>query len=105
MTVAEYQASGPLKRFGYRLYRSPFVMVLLGAPINFILLQRLPTGRSFRDRDSRRSILLLNVALVGAFGLPMVMFGVVPVLATYLPVMVIASWIALAADLSTSPNA
>ncbi len=93
LTVAEYEALSPLRKLGYRLYRNPFVMVLLGAPTNFILLQRLPTGRSFRDRDSRRSILLLNVALVGAFGLPMVMFGVVPVLATYLPVMVIASWI------------
>ena len=93
LTVAEYQALGPLKRFGYRLYRSPFVMVLLGAPINFILLQRLPTGRAFRERDARRSIMSLNLVLVVAFGLPMAFIGVVPVLATYLPVMVIASWI------------
>ena len=64
-----------------------------GAPINFVLLQRLPTGRAFRDRDSRRSIMSLNVALVVAFGLPMALIGVVPVLATYLPVMIVASWI------------
>ncbi len=93
LTVAEYKALSPLRKLGYRLYRNPFVMVLLGAPINFILLQRLPTGQSFRDRDARRSILLLNIALVGVFGLPMVMIGIVPVLATYLPVMIIASWI------------
>jgi omega-6 fatty acid desaturase (delta-12 desaturase) len=93
LTVAEYEALSPLKRLGYRLYRNPFVMVLLGAPINFVVLQRLPTGRSFRDRDARRSILSLNVALLVAFGLPMMAIGVGPVLATYLPVMVIASWI------------
>ena len=93
LTVAEYQALAPLKKLGYRLYRNPFVMVLLGAPINFIVLQRLPTGRAFRDRDARRSILLLNLALVVTFGLPMLLIGVVPVLATYLPVMIIASWI------------
>jgi omega-6 fatty acid desaturase (delta-12 desaturase) len=93
LTVAEYETLSPLKKLGYRLYRHPFIMVLLGAPVNFILLQRLPTGRSFRDRGARRSILMLNVALIGAFGLPMVMIGVVPVLATYLPVMVIASWV------------
>lgn len=93
LTVAEYQALNPLKKLGYRLYRNPLVMVLLGAPINFILLQRLPTGRSFRDRDARRSILSLNVALVIVFGLPMFVIGVVPVLATYLPVMIIAAWI------------
>lgn len=90
LTVAEYQALAPLKRLAYRLYRNPLVMVLLGAPINFIVLQRLPTSR---DRDAARSILSLNVALVVAFGLPMLAIGVVPVLATYLPVMIIASWI------------
>jgi omega-6 fatty acid desaturase (delta-12 desaturase) len=93
LTVREYEALAPARKLGYRLYRNPFVMVLLGAPINFILLQRLPTGRTFRDRRACRSIVSLNVALVVAFGLPMTVIGVVPVLATYLPVMVIASWI------------
>jgi omega-6 fatty acid desaturase (delta-12 desaturase) len=93
LTVAEYQALSPVRKLGYRLYRNPLVMVLLGAPINFILLQRLPTGTALRDRESRRSILSLNLALVVAFGLPMALIGVVPVLAAYLPVMIIASWI------------
>jgi omega-6 fatty acid desaturase (delta-12 desaturase) len=93
LTVAEYKGLSPLKKLGYRLYRNPFVMVLLGAPINFIVLQRLPRGRSFQDRNARRSILSLNLALVVTFGLPMAMIGVAPVLATYLPVMTIAAWI------------
>lgn len=92
-TVAEYQASAPLKKLLYRLYRSPFVMVILGAPINFILLQRLPLGRAFRDCDSRRSILSLNLALIFTFGLAGLVIGVRPVALTYLPVMIIASWI------------
>jgi len=92
LTIAEYEALGRLKKLGYRLYRNPLVMVLLGAPIYFILLQRLPTGPAFRDRDARRSILSLDVALVLVFGLPMAMIGVVPVLMTYLPVIIIASW-------------
>lgn len=92
-TVAEYRASAPLKKLFYRLYRNPLVMVLLGAPINFILLQRLPVGHGFRNRDSRRSILALNLALLAVFGPICATFGVGPVLGTYLPVMVIASWI------------
>ena len=92
-TVAEYVASGPLRKAFYRLYRNPFVMVGLGAPINFILLQRLPVGHGFRDPDSRRSILALDLALLIAFGLSSAAFGVVPVLATYLPVIIIASWV------------
>jgi hypothetical protein len=58
LTVAEYEALTPPKKLAYRLYRNPFVMILLGAPIHFILLQRLPTGPEFRNRDARRSILL-----------------------------------------------
>lgn len=93
MTVSEYKALTPRKKLAYRLYRNPFVMVLLGAPINFVLLQRLPTGSAFCDREARRSILALNFALAFAFALPMLVIGVVPVLATYLPVMIVASWI------------
>lgn len=89
-TVDEYRASTPLKRLLYRLYRNPFVMVGLGAPLNFIVLQRLPLHA---NADSRRSILALDLALVVAFGLSFAMLGVVRVLAIYLPVIVIASWI------------
>ena len=92
-TVADYQASGRLKKLFYRLYRNPFVMVVLGAPLNFIVLQRLPVGHGFRDRNSRRSILALNLALVVGFGLMFATFGVRLVLGTYLPVMIIASWV------------
>jgi len=93
LTVAEYDALSPLGRLGYRLYRNPFIMVVLGAPINFIILQRIPRGFSFRDRDARHSMLSLNVALVAVFGAAMATFGVGTVLATYLPVMILASWI------------
>lgn len=93
MTVAEYWASGPLKRVAYRLYRNPLVMVLFGAPMNFILLQRLPMGHELRNRQCRRSILLLDLTLLMAFGLPCAQFGVLPVFGAYLPVMVIASWV------------
>ena len=89
-TVAEYQAAGPMKRLFYRLYRNPFVMVGLGAPINFIVLQRLPVHA---NPDSRRSILALDFALFAAFGLCFAALGVVSVLRIYLPVMVVASWI------------
>lgn len=89
-TVAEYEAATPLKRLLYRLYRNPFVMVGFGAPINFIILQRLP---SHANTDSRRSIIGLNVALIVVFGSACALFGWVRVLGTYLPVIVIAAWV------------
>ena len=93
MTVAEYQSSPPLRKLAYRLFRNPLVMVMLGAPINFILLQRFPKGHELRNAQSLRSILSLDLALLVAFGLPCVLLGARPVFGTYLPVMVIASWI------------
>jgi omega-6 fatty acid desaturase (delta-12 desaturase) len=92
-TVAEYQGAPALKKLSYRLYRNPLVMVILGAPINFILLQRLPLGHAGRNRMCRRSILSLNLALVVAFGLACALIGISLVLLTYLPVIIIASWI------------
>jgi acyl-lipid omega-6 desaturase (Delta-12 desaturase) len=92
-TVAEYEAAAPLKKLLYRLYRNPLVMVGFGAPVNFIVLQRFPSGYEFHEPGSRRSILSLDLALLVAFGLPCAAFGVLPVLRTYLPVMIIASWI------------
>jgi omega-6 fatty acid desaturase (delta-12 desaturase) len=93
LTVSEYLALPPGKQLGYRLYRSPFVQVLIGAPLNFIVLQRIPRGRTWRDPFARNSMLTLNAALLVAFGVPMAIFGVVPVLALYLPVIIVASWI------------
>lgn len=92
-TVAEYRDAASYKRLIYRVYRNPFVMVGIGAPINFVLLQRLPLGRSFRDQTRRSSILGLDLALLIVFGTGCAVFGSFNVLATYLPVIVIASWI------------
>ena len=93
MTVAEYQASSPLRKLAYRLFRNPLVMVMLGAPINFILLQRFPKPHELRNAKSLSSILWLDFALLVAFGLACFLFGARPVFWTYLPVMIIASWI------------
>lgn len=93
LTVAEYQASSPLRKLAYRLFRNPLVMVLVGAPINFILLQRFPKGHELRNRQALSSIMSLNVALLVAFGLSTAVLGVLPVFGSYLPVIVIASWV------------
>lgn len=44
MTIEEYRAATPMQRFGYRLYRHPVVMFLIGPAFVFILQQRLPVG-------------------------------------------------------------
>ena len=93
MTLREYEAASPMRKLAYRLFRNPLVMVVLGAPINFILLQRFPKGHELANRASIRSILSLDLALLVAFGLPCVLFDVGSVLKTYLPVIILASWV------------
>ncbi len=44
LTVEEYRALSPLKRFGYRLYRNPLVLFVVGPFYVFFLQQRLPIG-------------------------------------------------------------
>lgn len=92
-TVREYEAMTPKNQLFYRIFRNPLFMIMIGAPVNFIILQRLPLGRGFRNREARRSIMLLNLLLVGVFGGAMALFGVSLVLTVYMPVMIIAAWI------------
>ena len=90
-TVAEYLAAKPAEKLLYRLLRNPFFLLGFGAPLNFIVLQRVPRGKILRDPVSRRSVLTLNIALLVVYGLSIAAFGVFPVLGTYLPVIIVAS--------------
>ena len=92
-TVSEYLEASSAKKLLYRLLRNPFFLVGLGAPLNFILLQRVPRGEIFRDPVSRRSVLSLNIAILAVYGFGIATFGVLPVLGTYLPTLIVASWI------------
>lgn len=64
MTVAEYRRLSPLRRFSYRAYRSPFVLLGLGALVAFVLQNRrfAPVAGRGRPRD-RLSVWGTNVAL------------------------------------------
>jgi omega-6 fatty acid desaturase (delta-12 desaturase) len=83
-TLAEYEAMSPGARFGYRLYRNPFVMYLLGPIYSTAIMQRMQS-RVARKR-MRNSVwgtnvaaLLLVAALVLAFGWQAVLFVELPI--------------------------
>jgi acyl-lipid omega-6 desaturase (Delta-12 desaturase) len=61
LTVAEYNASSPLRRLGYRLFRNPLVMFGIG-PVFSLLVQPRLVPRSARPRI-RRSVIGTNIAL------------------------------------------
>jgi len=94
LTVREYLGLPAGKRLQYRLYRNPFILFTLGAPIYFLVLQRFPFGAQLPLLETMSSIGPLNVALVAVYGSLMAAVGVKLLLMAYLPVMLISSWIA-----------
>ncbi len=102
LTVREYESLPRGKKYAYRLYRHPLVVLLLGPPLYVILIQRLPlTAKSSYFENYRslpyakiwRSILALDAALVLFYGTLATMIGFGVMTAIFLPPVIIASWV------------
>lgn len=61
-TVAEYQALSPLQRLGYRLFRFPAIMFLLGPIWMFLIQHRFPIPK-FGKKETL-SVLWTNLAIL-----------------------------------------
>lgn len=62
LTRREYEESSGAKRLAYRLFRSPLVMLGLGAVFTFLVRFRLPTRKT--TRKERMSLLFTNLLIV-----------------------------------------
>ena len=91
LTVAEYLALSPWRRFLYRLPRHPLVANVLLPPLVFVLLYRVPFDTPRAWRRERWSVYLTNAALACLFGSQVVLLGWREVLLVHLPIMVVAS--------------
>lgn len=90
MTVDEYKASSLSRRIGYRFFRNPLTLFVLGPFIQFVLVNRFAHKRA--GKQERRSVLMTNLALIAIVVLASLTIG----LKTYL--MIQAPIIALAAS-------
>jgi omega-6 fatty acid desaturase (delta-12 desaturase) len=61
LTQTEYEKSSKVMKLAYRFYRSPFVLIGLGALIAFLLRYRLPAKHV--TRKERSGIIFTNLAL------------------------------------------
>lgn len=90
LTVDEYRALPPLKRLGYRLYRHPAVLFLLGPAYLFLVQHRLPAGQM---RDGWRpwlSAMGTNAAVAALVVLALALGGWKGLLLVHLPTLLLA---------------
>jgi omega-6 fatty acid desaturase (delta-12 desaturase) len=62
MTVAEFESTSPLRRLGYRLYRNPLLLLIIGPSLVFLVERRFPQ-RGMTPKILL-SVVLTNLALV-----------------------------------------
>jgi omega-6 fatty acid desaturase (delta-12 desaturase) len=89
LTVHEYLQLSSIRRLGYRLYRNPLVMFVIGPLFTFLVRYRFP-GATATERE-RRSVYWTNLALLGIVALMGVTIGVKAFVSVQLPIVMIAS--------------
>ena len=97
ITVKEYEKLDKSKKFWYRVYRNPYIMLLFGTPFFIIVGQRIAKAEPFPFCEYKKhvtfqqiwkSVFGLNMVLLAFYGTLGLIFGFAPVLLTYLPIVV-----------------
>jgi len=86
LTVNEYLALSRWRRVGYRLYRNPFVLFLLGPIFQFIIKHRLPLDVPRSWKRERASVLKTNLALLAILIVAWLTIGIKSLLLIQLPI-------------------
>ena len=89
MTVEEYKASSRLKRIGYRLYRNPLVLFVIGPAYVFLISERLP--RKTRNRWYILDLLINNAGVLAIILIVSLTIGFKYYAMIQLPVIIIAA--------------
>jgi len=94
MTVDEYEAAPWSRRLAYRVYRNPFFLFAIAAPLHFVVLQRLPLGQG-RTPSGWASTMGTNVAIAIWYGGWIALFGWQAFLLVFAPVVCFSATIAV----------
>lgn len=91
LTVEEYQALPLLKRIGYRIYRNPFFLTLVGGVLHFLVIQRLPFSVQRPSWQMTTSVLALNLAILIVYGTLIYALGWADFLMLFAPIVFVSS--------------
>ncbi len=91
LTVREYRDRSIWGRLGYRVYRHPICMFVIGPAYQFFLRHRLPLGKISARNAPWLSTMLTNLAIAILFGSLIWFVGLVPFLIIHLPITMIAA--------------
>ncbi|MDB9857842.1 fatty acid desaturase [Amylibacter sp.] len=90
-TVAEYAALTPFQKFGYRLYRSPFVLFGLAPLYLFMLQNRLPIGFMKQGLSYWGSAMGTNLMVAITIAIVVYFGGIWPLVYVFVPTVFVAS--------------
>jgi omega-6 fatty acid desaturase (delta-12 desaturase) len=88
LTAAEYASAPWRKRLLYRIVRNPFLMLLVGPAIVFLVIQRFPYPGA--RRSERLNVWLTDLGIVALFGGLGLAFGFGTMVAIQLPISLLA---------------
>jgi omega-6 fatty acid desaturase (delta-12 desaturase) len=89
-TVREYLSFSPMRRWRYRLFRHPLVLLGLGPAYQFVLKHRFPFDIPWSWKREWASVLWTNAGIAVTFAALAASFGWRTVLLVHLPVVLIA---------------
>ena len=91
LTVKEYNELPLMTRIGYRLYRNPFVIFIIGPTLDFVVLQRFASFNAATDSRTRISVRNTNLWLGGIILVASLTIGFKAYVLVQLPIIAIAS--------------
>ena len=68
LTIAEFLALTPTRKFLYRLYRNPIFLFGFGVPVFFMVLQRSPWGHPYPASETWKSVMGNNAGMLVFYG-------------------------------------
>jgi len=89
MTVDEYKNSSFMKKLGYRLYRNPLVLFVIGPIYMFVLQERFP--RKSRSKSEVISLWLTNLGILSIIAIVALTIGIKYYFMIQIPIIFMAS--------------